>query len=182
MTDGLLTDEQIAALTPEQRRELITRLEQPLSDVVDLAFLARVRRIRVSLTAGGSLVMLPWVGYLSTTLPQNYVVHNWPLTWVGFDVLLMAFMVATAVLGYLRRQLLIPAAFTTGVLVICDAWFDIMTAGPRDFWLSVLTALLIEVPLGAFMIISGLRLIRLTMERFWLLDRGMRLWDLPLLP
>ena len=34
-TDGILTDEQIAALTPEQRRELITRLEQPLSDLID---------------------------------------------------------------------------------------------------------------------------------------------------
>ena len=27
MTDGILTDEQIAALTPEQRRDLIRRLE-----------------------------------------------------------------------------------------------------------------------------------------------------------
>ena len=27
MTDGILTDDQIAALTPEQRRDLITRLE-----------------------------------------------------------------------------------------------------------------------------------------------------------
>lgn len=58
--------------------------------------------------------MIPWLGYLSTTLPEDYVAHNWPLTWVGFDVLLMAFMVATALLGYLRRQVLIPAAFTTG--------------------------------------------------------------------
>ena len=31
MTDGILTDEQIAALTPAQRRDLITRLEQPLT-------------------------------------------------------------------------------------------------------------------------------------------------------
>ncbi|WP_374023307.1 hypothetical protein [Mycobacterium sp. HNNTM2301] len=182
MTDGILTDAQIAALSPEQRRQLISRLEQPLSDVIDPLFLARVRRIRLSLTGGGSAVMIPWLGYLSTTLPENYVAHNWPLTWVGFDVLLMAFMVATAVLGYLRRQVLVPAAFTTGVLLLCDAWFDLMTAGPNDLWLSLTTALLIELPLAAFMIVSALRLMRLTMERFWLLDPGMRLWDLPLLP
>ncbi len=182
MTDGILTDAQIAALTPEQRRELISRLEQPLSDVIDPALLARVRRVRLSLMIGGSMVMIPWLGYLSLTLPANYVAHNWPATWVGFDLLLMGFMMATAVLGYLRRQLLVPAAFTTGVLLICDAWFDLMTAGPRDIWLSVITALLIEVPLAIFMIFSAQRLMRLTMMRLWLLDPGMRLRHLPLFP
>lgn len=182
MTDGILSDAQIAALTPGERRDLIARLEQPVHDVVDPVFLARVRRVRLGLMGGGSAVMIPWLGYLSTTLPENYVAHNWPLTWMGYDVLLVVFMVATALLGYLRRQVLIPAAFTTGVLLINDAWFDLMTAGPRDVWLSVATALLVELPLAAFMIVSALRLMRLTMERFWLLDPGMRLWELPLLP
>lgn len=182
MTDDILTDTQIAALTPEQRRELIARLEQPLGDVVDPALLARVRRIRLSLMIGGSMAMVPWLGYLSLTLPENYVAHNWPVTWVGFDLLLVGFMLATATLGYLRRQLLVPAAFTTGVLLICDAWFDLMTAGPKDVWLSVATALLIEIPLGVFMIFSAQRLIRLTMMRLWLLDPKMRLWNLPLFP
>src|SRR5271170_7254905 len=100
MTNGILTDAQIAELTPEQRRELITRLEQPLSDVIDPAILARMRRIRLGLMIGGSLVMIPWLGYLSMTLPANYVAHNWPATCVGFDILLVAFMVVTAVSGY----------------------------------------------------------------------------------
>ncbi|MGV0040411.1 hypothetical protein [Mycobacterium colombiense] len=182
MTDGILTDAQIAALTPEQRRDLITRLEQPLGDVIDPEFLARVRRIRLSLMVGGSMAMVPWLGYLSVTLPENYVAHNWPVTWVGFDVLLVGFMLTTAVLGHLRRQLLVLAAFTTGVLLICDAWFDLMTAGPKDIWLSVITALLIEVPLALFMITSAVRIMRLTMMRLWLLDPGMRLWHLPLFP
>lgn len=182
MTDGILSDAQIAALTSEQRRDLITRLEKPLSDVIDPVLLGRIRRVRLGLMIGGSIAMVPWLGYLSITLPQNYVAHNWPITWIGFDILLVGFMVTTAVLGYLRRQLLIPAAFTTGVLLICDAWFDLMTAGPKDVWLSVTTALLIEVPLAAFMIFSAQRLMRLTMMRLWLLDPGMRLWHLPLLP
>ncbi len=182
MTDGILTDAQIAALTPDQRRELISRLEQPLSDVIDPLLLARVRRVRLGLMIGGSVAMIPWLGYLSVTLPENYIAHNWTVTWVGFDVLLVGFMLATAVLGYLRRQLLVPAAFTTGVLLICDAWFDLMTAGPRDVWLSVTTALLIEVPLAIFMIFSALRIMRLTMMRLWMLDPGMRLRHLPLFP
>src|SRR5579884_254960 len=120
MADGILTDAQIAALTPEQRRELISRLKQPLSDVIDPQLLARVRRVRLSLMIGGSMAMVPWLAYLSVTLPENYVAHNWPITWVGFDLLLMGFMVMTAVLGYLRRQVLVLAAFTTGVLLVCD--------------------------------------------------------------
>ncbi|MCV7445310.1 hypothetical protein AWB91_20775 [Mycobacterium paraense] len=182
MTDGILSDAQIAALTPEQRRELISRLEKPLSDVIDPALLGRIRRIRLGLMTGGSIAMVPWLGYLAMTLPQNYVAHNWTLTWIGFDVLLVGFMMATAVLGYLRRQLLVPAAFTTGVLLICDAWFDLMTAGPKDVWLSVTTALLIEVPVAVFMIFSAQRLLRLTLTRLWLINPGMRLWHLPLFP
>jgi hypothetical protein len=182
MTDGILTDAQIAALTPEQRRDLITRLEQPLSDVIDPVRLSRIRRVRLSLMIGCSVAMIPWLVYLSVTLPQNYVAHNWPATWIGFDVLLVAFMLATAVFGYLRRQVLLFFAFTSGVLLICDAWFDLMTAGPDDLWLSVVTALLIEVPLAVFMIRGAQRILRLTMTRLWLLNPGVRLWHLPLFP
>jgi hypothetical protein len=182
MTDGVLTNEQIAALTPAQRRELISRLEQPLSSLIDPEFLSRIRRIRLGLMIGGSFAMIPWLVYLSVTLPENYVAHNWPATWVGFDILLVVFMVATAVLGYLRRQLLVLAAFTAGVLLICDAWFDLMTAGPNDVRLSVITALGIEVPLAVLLITGALRIMRLTMMRFWLLKPGMRLWHLPLFP
>jgi hypothetical protein len=182
MTDGVLTDAQIAALTPGQRRELISRLEQPLGELIDPEFLGRMRRLRLGLMIGGSIVMVPWLVYLSMTLPENYVAHNWTATWVGFDILLMAFMVATAVLGYLRRQLLMLAAFTSGVLLICDAWFDLMTAGPKDLWLSLVTALGIEVPLAIFMIVGAQRIVRLTMMRLWRLDPGMRLWQLPLFP
>lgn len=182
MTDGILSDAQIAALTPAQRRELISRLEQPLSDVIDPVYLSRMRRIRLGLMIGGSIAMIPWLVYLAMTLPGNYVAHNWPATWVGFDILLVGFMLATAVFGYLRRQVLLFAAFTSGVLLICDAWFDLMTAGPDDIWLSVVTALLIEVPLAIFMISGAQRIMRLTMMRLWLLDPGMRLWHLPLFP
>jgi hypothetical protein len=182
MTHGILSDAQIAALTPEQRRDLISRLEKPLSDVIDPALLGRIRHIRLGLMIGGSMAMVPWLGYLSVTLPANYVAHNWPVTWIGFDSLLVVFMLATALLGYLRRQLLILAAFTTGVLLICDAWFDLMTAEPKDVWLSVTTALLVEVPLAIFMIFGAQRLLRFTMMRLWLLNPGMRLWHLPLFP
>lgn len=181
MTEGILTDEQIEALTPQQRRELITRLEKPLSELEDPEVLARMRRIRLGLIVGGLIVMIPWIGYLSATLPQKYVAHNWPVTWIGFDILLLGFMAATAVLGFLRRQLIVLTGFTTGVLLICDGWFDLMTAKPEDAALSVVTAMLIQAPM-AFLLISGaLRIMRLTWLRLWLHPK-MRVWQVPLMP
>ncbi len=104
MTQHILSEEQIAALSPAQRKELISRLEQPLSELVEPAELGRRRRINLGLIVSGSMALVPWIGYLSMTLPPNYVAHNWPATWVGFDILLVGFMLATAVLGFLRRQ------------------------------------------------------------------------------
>jgi len=69
---------------------------------------------------GGVIALIPWNVYLGFTLPANYVAHNWPATWIGFDCVLIAFMAATAVLGWLRRQLVVLPAFTTRVLLICD--------------------------------------------------------------
>ena len=91
-------------------------------------------------------------------------------------------MVATAVLGLMRRQLLILSAFTTGVLLTCDAWFDVMTAAPADRWLSILTAVLAELPLAVLLITGALRILRLTATRLWLVDPHTPLWQVPLLP
>jgi hypothetical protein len=57
-----------------------------------------------------------------------------------------------------------------------------MTAGPKDLWLSLVTALLIEVPLAIFMITGAQRIVRLTMMRLWRMDPETRLWQLPLFP
>jgi hypothetical protein len=99
-----------------------------------------VRRVRLVLMVGAIVGLIPWTIYLVITLPDKYIAHNWPVTWVGFGILLLVFMAATAVLGLVRRQLLVLTSFTTGILLVCDAWFDVMTAAPTDMWLSVLTA------------------------------------------
>ncbi|BBZ38379.1 hypothetical protein MCNS_14420 [Mycobacterium conspicuum] len=85
-----LTDAQIDAMTPQQRRELIVRLQRPISDFVDPELAARVRRARLRVMVGGSLALIPWIVYLTVTLPDRYLVSNWPVTWVGFDALLVA--------------------------------------------------------------------------------------------
>lgn len=182
MTNGIVSDHLIAAMSPTERRELIGRLERPLDELLPPPTLTRARRTRLMLLVGAIVWMIPWIGYLGVTLPDRYVTYNWTATWVGFDILLLMFMIATVVLGLLRRQLLILAAFTTGVLLICDAWFDVMTAAPTDRWLSMLTAGLAEVPLAVLLITGALRILRLTATRLWLLDGHTPLWQVPLLP
>jgi len=182
MPDGVVSDAQIAAMSAAERRELITRLERPIGDLVTESTFVRMRRVRLVLMAGAIVGLVPWIVYLSITLPDRYIANNWIATWVGFDTLLLLFMASTAVLGLLRRQLLILTGFTTGVLLVCDAWFDVMTAAPADRWLSVLTATLGELPLAAVLITGALRILRLTATRVYALDPGMPLWRIPLLP
>jgi hypothetical protein len=181
--DGVLSDARIAAMSPDERRDLIYRLERPLDEVIPPAIARRMRRTRLTLMTGGSIALLPWIVYLGFSLPENYVAQNWPATWMGFDCLLVAFMAATAVLGWLRRQLVLLAAFTTGVLLICDAWFDIVTAGlGRNLAVPVLTAVLGNLPLAAIMMTGAMRIVRLTAVRLFFLDPETPLWRLPLLP
>ena len=182
MSDGVVSDAQIAAMSAAERRELITRLERPIGELVTESTFVRIRRVRRALMAGAIVGLIPWIVYLSITLPDRYIANNWIATWVGFDTLLLLFMASTAVLGLLRRQLLILTGFTTGVLLVCDAWFDVMTAAPADRWLSVLTATLGELPLAAVLITGALRILRLTATRVYALDPGMPLWRIPLLP
>jgi hypothetical protein len=182
VTEHLLSDDQIAALTPAQRRHLISRLQPPLDGVLPAPLSLRMRYLRMTIIGIGVIVLIPWMMYLAVTLPQNYAVHGWPMTWVGFDVLLVAFMTATLVLGYLRRQLGLFMAFTTGVLLICDAWFDTTTAEDADLLESVLSAVFVELPVAVLMIGSTLRLLRVTLTRLWILEPGTRLWQLPLIP
>jgi len=182
MGDGGVSDAHIAAMSADERRDLIQRLERPIGELLSPLVLERSRRIRLVLMVSATIALIPWIVYLSLTLPEKYVAHNWTATWVGFDVVLLGFLAATVVLGLLRRQLLVLTAFTSGVLLICDAWFDVLTAGLGDRWLSGLTAVLGELPLAFLLITGSLRILRLIVMRLYLLDPGMPLWRVPLLP
>jgi hypothetical protein len=121
----------------------------------------KIRRIRGWLALCAAIALIPWTVYLGLTLPQSYSAQHWQATWVGFDVLLLMFMCATAVLGFTHHHLLTLFAFTTGVLLVCDARFDVLTARRADFAVAVLTAARGELPLAAMLIVGTLRIVRL---------------------
>ena len=174
----MLTDDEIAAMSPPERRDLIRRLAQPVDDIGrSIRWLRRTREIRIALMVVSAVALVPWTIYLGFSLPRAYVAYNWDRTWVGFDVLLLVMMAATAVFGYLRRQMLVVTAFATGVLLLCDAWFDVMTAHGEDRPWSVVTAVAVELPLAAVLIGGSLQVLRLVAARLWALDQGSHAWQ-----
>jgi hypothetical protein len=61
-----------------------------------------------------------------------------------------------------QRQVLIPAAIITSVLLLCDAWFDVLTAnGHRQLIVSIATALVGELPLAAVLCLVSIRALRM---------------------
>lgn len=177
-----LTDEEIAAMTPAERRDLILRLvpHQP-SGMPSLRTIERIRKWRTVLMLICALALIPWTVYLAMTLPSHYVARNWVATWVGFDILLLAMLVLTALAGWKRKQLVFPTAFATGVLLICDAWFDTMTSQRGgDLTQALLSAFLVELPLAFILIAGPLRLLRYVAIRHGMISPKSHLWRMPI--
>ncbi|WP_265443173.1 hypothetical protein [Flexivirga meconopsidis] len=154
-----LTDDEIAALRPAERIELVRRLKTGgvLEALVrtELRRARRRRAIALTITAVCTALLLPWVVYLALTLPDQYVAHAWALTWTGFDALLVVMLGLTAFFAWKRRVLVVLTSFATGVLLLADAWFDITTADPDDVRLSIVSAIVVEIPLACFLMFIG---------------------------
>lgn len=57
--DDVLSDARIAAMSPDERRDLIQRLQGPLDDVLPPPIARRMRRTRLTLMTGGTIVLIP---------------------------------------------------------------------------------------------------------------------------
>lgn len=180
---GVLSDAEIEALTDEQRAELMLRLHRDVPLPGRLTLRA-VRRARMALLVLSAVVLVPWIVHLAGTLPTDYEVHHWTTTWVGYDIGLALIMAVTVVLGLLRSPLVILTSFSTGVLLLSDAWFDIVTASPADRGESILSAVFAEVPIALLLMLGALRILRHMAVRTWRLEPGQSIWrwrmiDLP---
>jgi hypothetical protein len=99
----------------------------------------------------GGLALIPWTFFLVFSLPPKYDADHWRLLWTGFDASLIAVLLLAAWAAWYRRQILAAIAIVAGTLLLCDAWFDMVTSfGHRDEWLTLLTGFGVEVPLGVF--------------------------------
>jgi hypothetical protein len=130
--------------------------------------LRTMRRMFLAVVTGSFLFLIPWIGYLSSSLPTHREVDQWRLAWVGFDVMLILTLGITALCAWRRLQVFIPWAVVTATLLCCDAWFDIVLDwNTDDLTGSILTAVFAELPLAALLLYVARRMIRLTLIVAW---------------
>jgi hypothetical protein len=97
-----------------------------------------------------AIVLLPWTAVLFFTLPHHYVANHWGLAWGGFDIGLGLALASTAVAVARRSPFAEVTAAVTGTLLVCDAWFDVLTSrGTTDVVQAAVLAAFVELPIAA---------------------------------
>ncbi len=168
----MYSEEELRSLSPAQRREMrcaLARLED--SEPAATPGGNRRRAIGLACIIFCCVVVAIWIGVLAVKLPRYYRVGGWRGAWVGFDLALLAAFAATGWAAWRRRQVLLICLVVLATLLCCDAWFDVvLDARTKGFEYSLLTAVLIELPLAAFAIWRARQLLRLTVGRIRLFE------------
>jgi hypothetical protein len=169
-----------------EARGVLRSLRTPTADEVRPVERTRsARRWVVRVLALCCLVLVPWTIGLAVTLPQHYLVRNWPAAWIGFDVVLLGCLSTTAWALWKERQVAVPASLVTSVLLLCDAWFDLLTAhGGHCLMVSIAVALFAEVPLAILLGVISVRLLHASVRAAQRFDSDtpiQPLWRTPLI-
>jgi hypothetical protein len=125
--------------------------------------LRRERRLALVIAAACCVFLAGWIVVLAATLPHRFDAHHWRAVWVNFDVFLLAAFAATAWAIWRERQVLILLLMFTGTMLCCDAWFDVGTSlATSGFGISLLSAVVAELPLAFLAFAGARRLLRAT--------------------
>lgn len=138
----------------------------------------RVRRWLAPLFFLAGIGLLPWTAYLILTLPGRHLQTGYyDLAWSGFDVGLAALLVATGI-GLLRRRLWVQSTATAAAtMLVCDAWFDVLSSRPgRERLIAIVLAVLAELPsaLVCLMIARHVEEVAERAQRYALVARRLR--------
>jgi hypothetical protein len=185
--NGHVIDEaELRRMSPDERRELARALAaidmpHPLMD----PRVQRRRRFGLLFMMGCCIVLTCWIAVLILRLPSHYTTTDWRVVWVGLDIAELCGFAATAWAAWHQRQVVIFLMVVTGTLLLCDAWFDVtLDYGSSGFLVSLLSALLVELPLALMMFAAARRLTRVTvrtlMELAGLSGPVPPLWQVPL--
>jgi hypothetical protein len=161
---NVMNESDLREMSPGERRQLAHSLAavdypHPMLGM----YVARGRRLGILVSLVACLALAGWIVVLVLTLHRSFHTHHWKGAWVGFDFILLMAFAATGWAFWRGRQIVIACLIVTGTLLCCDAWFDIvLDAGTSDVWLSVASALVIELPLAFLMFNGARRLIRLS--------------------
>jgi len=125
--------------------------------------LRRERRLALAVSTAACVVLAGWIVLLAATLPHHFSAHHWRAVWVNFDVFLLAAFAATAWAIWRQRQVLILLLMLIGTMLCCDAWFDVGTSlATSGLGISLLTAVVAELPLAFLAFAGARRLLRAT--------------------
>ena len=164
-----MTRDDLLQMDPQERAELaraLAALDEP-RPAAPVLHERRRRRLAAALTVC-CLGLIPWIVFLAVTLPVRYQAAQWRAAWTGFDVALLASLAVTAWAAHRGRQVMILAGFVSATLLVCDAWFDVLLdSGSNALWISLASALLLELPLAALLILVSRRLLIVTIRSAW---------------
>ncbi len=183
---NMLDPEELAKLSAAERRTLLRTLVALEQDATPPPGSSWKWDAVLVFIVAGCIVLAAWIGVLAVTLPRFYHTGTWRGAWVGFDVALLAAFAATGWTAWRRRQLLIISLVVLASLLLCDAWFDVvLDVRTPGFVASLLSALLVELPLAMLAISMARRLLRLTIGQIMRYE-GLTgpvppLWQVPLL-
>ena len=118
-----------------------------------------------------AVIMVPWTVYIGESLPERQLSPHYDASWAGFDVLLVLALAGTGYFALRRSRYLVMAATATAVLLVVDAWFDLMTTPEDQIVQSILLAAAVELPLAAVCTWLALHTQELTERRIVLLMR-----------
>jgi hypothetical protein len=176
---------ELRQMSPRERAKLMRALA--VLDMPRLANAGNNQRRRWFLvgTIVCCVVLAAWIGVLAVTLPRFYRAGDWRGAWVGFDLAELAAFTATAWAAWRGRQALIMCLLVLATLLLADAWFDVtLDVRTSGFVWSVLSAVLIEIPLAVAALLAARRLLRLTIGRIrtreGLVGPVPSLWRIPL--
>lgn len=107
---------------------------------------------------GCGVAMLPWLVVLANALPASARVPHWSAAWVGLDALEAAGLAVTGRLVLRRDPRRCLTATATAVLLVVDAWFDVVTSAPgTQLATAVAMAVGAELPMAALCLVLALR-------------------------
>jgi len=117
-----------------------------------------------------AVALVPWTLWLTVTLPARHITEHYDIAWAGFDIALATAFALTAWAALRGSGALAPLAAATAAMLLCDAWFDIVTSqGGGERVEAVLEAVFAELPLAALCVF-----VAYDVERFHASVRGLR--------
>jgi len=92
---------------------------------------------------------LPWIVYMSLTIPSRSHTSHYDVAWIGFDCAMWVVIGLLAFCAFTGRAATGAFAAVAATMLLLDGWFDVTTSqGGGQFVSALILALCAELPLA----------------------------------